>query len=99
MIIMVKEDKYLHTSNLQFSFKKGASTSICIAMVQETVSYYVQHGSNVYGLLLDMSKAFDRLHYCKLCRMLLGRYVCPTVCRLLLNMYVYTSRFKSALEL
>ena len=57
-------------------------------MVQETVSYYVQNGSKVYGLLLDMSKSFDRLNYCKLFRLLLRRDVCPTVCRLLLNMYI-----------
>ncbi len=28
-------------------------------MVQETISYYVNNESNVYGLLLDATKAFD----------------------------------------
>ncbi len=37
-------------------------------MVQETISYYVNNGSNVYGLMLDASKAFDRVNYCKLFR-------------------------------
>ena len=44
-------------------------------------------GSNVYGLLLDASKAFDRLNYCKLFRTLMNRGVCPMYSRLLLNMY------------
>ena len=87
MVILSREENHLLTSNLQFIFKKGASTSICTAMVQETVSYYVHKGSNVYGLMLDASKAFDRLNYCKLFDILMKRGVCPTICRLLLHMY------------
>ncbi len=56
-------------------------------MVQETVSYYVHNGTNVYGLLLDASKAFDQVNYCKLFRLLLDRDFCPMYSRLLLNMY------------
>ncbi len=57
-------------------------------MVQETISYYVHNGSNVYGLMLDASKAFDRVNYCKLFRILLDKKVCPLYCRLILNMYL-----------
>ena len=88
IIIMNREDKQLLTSNLQFSFKKGASTSLCTCMVQETVCYFVSKDTNVYGLLLDLSKAFDRLNYIKLFKTLISRNVCPLVCRLLLNMYI-----------
>lgn len=88
VIVMSKECDNLITSGLQFSFKPGASTSVCTAMVQETVSYFVHGGSNVYGLLLDASKAFDRVNYCKLFRVLLDRGICPMYCRLLLNMYL-----------
>ncbi len=45
-------------------------------------------GSNVYGLLLDASNAFDRVNYFKLVNVLLDRGVCPMYCRLLLNMYL-----------
>ena len=48
-IIMRKEEHYLMTSNLQFSFKQGASTSLCTSMIQETVSYFIHKGNNVYG--------------------------------------------------
>ena len=37
-VILTKEAQKLCSSNLQFDFKKGGSTSICTAMVQETVS-------------------------------------------------------------
>ena len=88
MIIMGREKDNLMTSHLQFGFKEGASTSLCTSMVRETVSYFVNRGSNVYGLLLDASKAFDRVNYVKLFKILLLRNVCPLVCRLLLNMYI-----------
>ncbi len=54
----------------------------------KTISYYVNNESNVYGLLLDASNAFDCVNYCKLFRTLLDRNVCPLYCRLLLNMYI-----------
>ncbi len=85
---MTKEKDNLCTSNLQFSFKPGASTTLCIGIMQETLSYYVNHESNVNGLLLDASSAFDYVNYCKLFRALLDRNVCPLYCRLPLNMYI-----------
>ncbi len=67
VIVMTKEKDNLCTSNLQFGFKPGfkpgASTTLCTGMVQETISYYVNNESNVYGLLLDASKAFDHVNY------------------------------------
>ncbi len=59
---LAKDEAHLCTSNLQFGIKQGSSTSLFISMVQETISYYVHNGPNVYGLMLDASKAFD----CKL---------------------------------
>ena len=87
-IILSKERDRLVTSDLQFGYKSGSSTTVCTSMVVETVSYYVSNGSNVYGLLLDASKAFDRVSYCKLFRLLIDRGVCPVYCRFLLNMYL-----------
>ncbi len=70
VIVITKEKDHLRTSNLQFSFKPAGSTTLCTGMVQETISYYVNNESNVYGLLLDVSKAFDHVNYCKLFRTL-----------------------------
>ncbi len=57
-------------------------------MVLETISYYINNESNVYGVLLDASKAFECVNYCKLFRTLLNRNVCHLYYRLLLNMYI-----------
>ncbi len=81
VIVMTKTKDNLCTSNLQFSFKPGASTTLYTGMVQDNISYYVNNESHVYGLLLDASKAFDHVNYCKLFRTLLDRnishlYIC-----------------------
>ena len=86
-LILEMEAEHLLTNDLQFSFKPGSSTTICSTMVRETISYFVHKKSNVYGLVLDATKAFDRLNYCKLFRILLNRNVSPLICRLLLYMY------------
>ena len=86
-VIMKREERNLGNNDLQFGFKEGLSTTLCTAMVKETVSYFNHEGSNVYGLLLDASKAFDRVNYIKLFEIMLNKGVCPMLCRLLLNMY------------
>ncbi len=54
--MLTKESDNLCSSNLQFSFKPGALTSLCTSMVQETISYYVNNGSNVYVLCWMIAK-------------------------------------------
>ena len=88
IIVLNREGQHLMTNDLQFSFKSGSSTTMCTSMVRETITYFVHKGANVYSLVLDATKAFDRVNYCKLFRILLERKVCPLICRLLLNMYV-----------
>ncbi len=51
----------LVTSHLQFAYKESYSTSLCCFLVTETILYYQMRGSNVYMLLLDASKAFDKM--------------------------------------
>ncbi len=87
VVILTKEKGSLCMIDMQYGFKHGSSKSLCTAMVQETISYYVHNSSNVYGLMLDASKAFDRVNYCKLFRILQDKKVCPLYCRLLLNIY------------
>ena len=55
--------------------------------LQETVNYYNLKKTNVYVLMLDASKAFDRVEYCKLFKLLIQKGVSPLIVRLLINMY------------
>ncbi len=58
--------------------------------MMETVNYYNFNRCNVYVLLLDATKAFGRVKYCKLLRELSNRQMLPLVIRLL--MYMYTNQ-------
>ena len=62
-VIMNKQSKKLSTSDYQFGFKKGCSTIICSILLSETVEYYVSNHSSVFVLLIDASKAFDRVSH------------------------------------
>jgi len=73
-------DRYCETllsSEVQFGFKANHYTNMCSMVLKETISYHKQHQtpsfcSKIYTFL-DASKAFDRLHYCKLFKYLLKR--------------------------
>ena len=56
----------LETDVLQFGFKKNSSTVICNSMLKETIDYYNENKTHCYLLLLDASKAFDRVEYSQL---------------------------------
>ena len=88
-VILIKEEMTLCSSNLQFGFKKGTSTTQCrpTFSMLETIDHYNFMKSNAFVLMLDASKAFDRVNYCKLFRKLLKREMSPLVLRLLLFMY------------
>ena len=60
---------------------------MCTMVLKEVISYYVNNDSSVYCTLLDATKAFDRVEYCKLFRVVFDRKL-PVACiRLLANMY------------
>lgn len=60
---------------------------MCTMVLKETISYYIKHQSSVYCTFLDASKAFDRVHYCKLFRLLIKRGLPACIVRILINMY------------
>lgn len=86
-IFISKESHALFSCDQQFGFKTGLSTTHCTFVLQETVAFYNYNHTNVYTLLLDASKAFDRVQYCKLFDKLIERNMSPLVLRLLLYMY------------
>ena len=87
-IIIEKHSRNLKSDDLQFGYKKHSSTIVCTSLLLDTVEYYKENGSDCYMLLLNASKAFDRVEYVKLFSALRERNLCPIVLRLLMNMYV-----------
>ena len=60
---------------------------MCTFIALDTIERFINNRSEVHALLLDASKAFDRVDYIKLFNKLLDRGMCPLTVRLLLNMY------------
>lgn len=50
-------------------------------VLKETKSYYKQHQTPVFCTFLDATKAFDRLHYCNLFKLLLKRQLAVHILR------------------
>ena len=74
---------------------------MCSTALTETIEYYVIQQNPVYVLLIDASKAFDRVSHIKLFNTLQAHGVCPLIIRVLYNMYTNSDvqvRWKSELS-
>ena len=63
----------MQSTDMQFRFKQCHSTILCSLIFKEIVKHYLNGGSNVYSCMLDASKAFDRVYYGNLFRILLKK--------------------------
>ena len=88
ILIIDKYGNCFKTSDMQFGFKKDHSTVMCTAIYIETINYYRQRNSNVFSCLLDASKAFDKVHFGKLFKMLMKRKLPAVITRYLLDSYM-----------
>ena len=59
----------------------------CTISTLKIIDYYIFTKFSVGVLLLDTSRAFDRVNYCKLFNELLERTISPVLLRQLLYMY------------
>ncbi len=80
---------------MQFAFKSNHDTVLCTSTLRETVSYYLNRGSDVCACMLDASKAFDNVHVGKLFKMLMDMKITLIVIRLLLDNYTCQNIFTS----
>ena len=94
-IILCKYRHLLVTSDLQFGFKKGHCTQMYTMVLKETIAYYMTNKSNIFCTFLDATKAFDRINYCKLFRLLINRSLPYCITRILLNLYIRNFVFVS----
>jgi hypothetical protein len=86
-IVLSQHIDTLMSSELQFGFKAHRSTNMCTMILKETMAYYSSNNSSVFCTFLDSTKAFDRVNYCKLFKLLIKRQLPAHVIRLLINMY------------
>ena len=87
IIIMNMCKHSLCTSSLQFAFKNEYSTTMCVSVFKEILSYYRSRDTNVYCCFLDATKAFDRLQFDKLFELLCTRNMPCLYLHILLDMY------------
>ena len=90
-ITLFLHGNYLNTSDMQFGYKKGHSTTMCTLIYKEIINQYINNGSDVYSCLLDASKAFDRVHYRKLFRILLSKKLPILIIKWILDSYLRQS--------
>ena len=74
--------------NYYLDIIKDSSTVLYTALLKETVACYTERDSDCTMLMLDASKAFERVEYVRLSRLLRERALCPVVLSLIINMYV-----------
>ena len=91
MIILHSNKQILTSCSQQFGFKANHSTTLCSFVLTEIIQYCKNKHSDIYVLFLDASKAFDKIQYIKLFKVLHNKGLCPLICRLLAFMYTYQS--------
>ena len=66
LVILVKCEECLYTSDNQFGFKSRHGTEYCIYTLQEYIEFYKRRNTTVFVSFLDASKAFDQIDYSRL---------------------------------
>jgi len=79
ILYLFRYSERLLLSELHFAFKVNSFINLCSMVSKESMAYYVNHQSSVSCTLLNALKAFDRLKYCKLFKLLISRQVLPLI--------------------
>jgi len=89
--ITLENHKYvLRSSDLQYGFKAKDSTSHCTLVLHKVSDYYTNNDSSVFLVLLDASRAFNRVQHVKLFKLLIKRGLCSLIAPFLA--YLYTNQ-------
>ena len=87
-IILILFGDVLGVDQLQFAYQPGCSTTMCTWTVVETIDYFLRNGGEVFGCMMDMSKAFDMVKHSLLFKKLLVAGLPAIFIRLLIFIYV-----------
>lgn len=87
-VIIILFDTSFSVDELQFSYQKDCSTTMCTWLVLETVDYFLRNETEIFSCFLDMRKAFDMVKHSVLFKKLHDRNLSPIFTRLLLVMYL-----------
>ena len=74
---------FIGTCHLQFGFKKNQSATLCSLVLKETIEYYNSNSDSVLCVMLDATKAFDIVEYCKSFRKFLDKKLPVLIVRFL----------------
>ena len=87
-VIILLFGKTLKLDDLQFSYQKKCSTTMCSWLLIETVSYFIRNNTEVFSCMTDMSKAFDMVRHSTLFKKLIVLGLSAIFVRLLITMYL-----------
>ena len=86
-VILLHQGEKLSSDELQFGYQKLSSTVMCTWAASSVISHFNQAGSDVFGALLDCSKAFDMVEWVTLFSEMIKRKVSFIFLRVLLYIY------------
>ena len=86
-VILLHQGEKLSSDELQFGYQKLSSTVMCTWAATSVISHFNQAGSDVFGALLDCSKAFDMVEWVTLFSEMIKRKVSFIFLRVLLYIY------------
>jgi hypothetical protein len=62
-VILILWGDQLSSGSLQMGYKKNSSTAQCSYVMSETITYFLNNGTNPIMVALDMSSAFDKCKF------------------------------------
>ena len=86
-IVLLTQGEKLASDQLQFGYQRLSSTVMCTWAAASVINHFNSAGNDVFGALLDCSKAFDIVEWVTLFDILISRKVSFVFLRILLFIY------------